>query len=234
MRFHRPSLLAGLRDVLPMLLGAAPFGLITGVSAVAVGIAPFDVTLMSLTVFAGASQLAAIALVGGGAAIWVVWLTTAMINLRHLMYGAALAPALRHYGRASRAAVGAVLVDHAYAFAALRFNRGDDELHRRDYILGIGGTMWLVWSAATAVGAYLGAQVPPTWQLDFAVPLMFLALLVPSIRDRAALVAALVGGGLALALAPLPYNLGLVVAAVSGIMAGTTAHAALAAREATP
>ena len=229
MRLHTPSLLAGVRDVLPMLLGVAPFGLITGVSAVAVSIAPLDVTLMSMSVFAGASQLAAIALVGSGASIWVVLLTTAMINLRHLMYGAALAPHLRHYGRASRAAVGAVMVDHAYAFASLRFGRGDD-VDERDYILGVGGTMWLVWSSATAIGAYLGAQVPPTWQLDFAIPLMFLALLVPSIRDRPSVVAAIVGGALAVALAQLPYNLGLVIAALSGIAAGTAAHGAFAPR----
>lgn len=231
MRFDRRSLLTGVRDVLPLLLGVAPFGLITGVSAVAVGISASDVTLMSMSVFAGASQLAAIALVGGGAGVWVVWLTTLMINLRHLMYAAALAPMLQHESRASRAAIGAVLVDHTYAFGSLRL-REDESLQRRDYLLGVGGTMWLVWSIATAAGAFLGAQVPSGWQLDFAVPLMFLALLVPTVRDRASLVAAVVGGGLALALAPLPYNLGLVVAAVSGIAAGTAAGDLLRTRAA--
>jgi hypothetical protein len=108
---------------------------------------------------------------------------------------------VRDLGLGSRAAIGALLVDHVYAFGSLRFAKRERDLDRRDYILGLGLPMWLVWTGATAIGAFAGAQVPPTWQLDFAVPLMFLALLIPSIRDRPGLVAALTGGGLALALA---------------------------------
>jgi 4-azaleucine resistance transporter AzlC len=228
-RVHRASFLAGARDIAPLMLGAAPFGLITGVTAVAAGIDAIDVTFMSLTVFAGASQLAAVALIGGGAAIWVVLLTVAMVNLRHLMYAAALAPYLRDRGFGSRAAVGALLVDHTYAFGSLRFAKHEPDLDRRDYLLGLGIPLWLVWTGATAVGAYAGAQLPSSWQLDFAVTLMFLALLIPSIRDRPSLVAALTGGGLALALGGLPYNLGLVSAALAGIAAGTAAETLLAA-----
>ena len=224
MRLHPPSVLLGLRDVLPMLLGAAPFGLITGASAVAAGMAAVDVTLMSAAVFAGAAQIAAIALMSSGAAVWVVLLTTFMVNLRHLMYSAALAPALRGESLPARAAMGAVLVDHVYALASLRFGQGHPSLVRRDYVLAMGVPMWLTWTAATAVGAALGAQVPRSWQLDFAVPLMFLALLIPSIHNRPGLVAALTGGGLALALRGLPFNAGLVIAALSGIAAGTAAE----------
>jgi 4-azaleucine resistance transporter AzlC len=212
-----------------MLLGAAPFGLITGASAVAAGMAAADVTIMSAAVFAGAAQVAAIALMSAGAAGWVVLLTTFMVNLRHLMYSAALAPSLREESLPARAAIGAVLVDHIYALASLRFSQRDQDLVRRDYVLGMGVPMWLTWTAATALGAALGAQVPASWQLDFAVPLMFLALLIPSIRNRPGLVAALTGGGLALALRALPFNLGLVIAALTGIAAGTATESALAA-----
>jgi len=217
-----------------MLLGAAPFGLITGVSAVAAGMAALDITLMSLTVFAGAAQLTAVALVAGGAAIWVVLLTTLMINLRHLMYSASLAPWLRGESVAARATIGALLVDHIFAFASLRFPRREADLDRRDYVLGMGLPMWFTWSSATAAGAFLGAQVPPAWQLDFAVPLMFLALLIPSIQNRPGLVAALTGGGLALALAGLPFNLGLVSAALAGIAAGIAADRIVAASAGKP
>ncbi len=207
-----------------MLLGAAPFGLITGASAVAAGMAALEITLMSATVFAGAAQLAAIALLSAGAAVWVVLLTTLMVNLRHVMYSAALAPSLRGESLGARAAMGAVLVDHIYAFASLRFARREPDLVRRDYVLGMGLPMWLTWTCATAAGAFLGAQVPASWQLDFAVPLMFLALLIPSIRNRPGLVAAITGGGLALALGGLPFNLGLVIGALTGIAAGTAAE----------
>lgn len=223
MRVDSASFLKGARDMAPILLGATPFGLITGASAVSAGMAAFDVTLMSMTVFAGAAQLAAISLVGSGAAAWVVLLTTLMINLRHLMYSAALAPKVADCSMGARATMGAFLVDQAYAFASLRFSAHEPWMNKRDYFLGLGTPLWLTWSAATAAGAYLGAQVPAGWQLDFAVPLMFLALLVPSVRDRPGVVAAIIGGGLALALTGLPFNLGLVVAALLGIAAGTAA-----------
>ena len=226
MQVHRASFTAGARDMAPLLLGAAPFGLITGASAVAAGMAPFDVTFMSMTVFAGAAQLAAIALIGTGATAWVVLLTTVVINLRHVLYSAALAPSVRSYSLGARAAMGALLVDHAYALASLRFGRADDGLNRRDYLLGLGLPLWVTWTGTTAAGAYLGTQVPPGWQLDFAVPLLFLALLIPSTRNRPGLMAALSGGSVALLLAGLPYNLGLVFGALAGICAGTAAESA--------
>ena len=105
MTAERRAFLEGIRDVLPMLLGIVPFGLITGVSAVGAGLHPFDVVLMSALVFAGAAQLAAISLIAAGAAGWAAVLTVAMVNLRHLMYSLALTPWLRRYGLLSRALV---------------------------------------------------------------------------------------------------------------------------------
>src|SRR5690606_33796541 len=99
---RRRAFLEGLRDVLPMLLGAGPFGLIAGVGAVGAGMRPFDIVLMSGLVFAGASRLAAISLMASGAAVWAVLLTVAMVNLRHVMYGLALAPWPQRYGVLSR------------------------------------------------------------------------------------------------------------------------------------
>jgi 4-azaleucine resistance transporter AzlC len=223
----RNVFLEGARDVSPMLFGAVPFGLITGVSAVSVGIGALDVTLMSATVFAGASQLAAISLLGTGAAAWVVLLTVFMINLRHVMYSASMVPYLGRYGFPARLLMAFLLIDQTYAFSILKFRREDEAFRRRDYLLGMGVTVWTVWVASTAVGAIVGAQVPPAWQLDFAIPLMFLALLMPLVQTRPALVAALTGGVLALLLAGLPFNLGLVIAALSGIAAGTVAEGAL-------
>jgi 4-azaleucine resistance transporter AzlC len=223
--FDRSAFLSGVKDVLPMTLGAVPFGLITGVSAVGMGMHEVDIVLMSATVFAGASQLAAISLIGTGASIWVVLLTTAMINLRHVMYSASLVPWLERYSLGSRLLMAFLMTDHAYAFGVLRYREEDASFSRRDYFLGVGSIIWVAWVSATAVGAIVGTQVPAVWQLDFAVPLMFLALLVPAVRTRPALLAAATGGALALALAPLPFNLGLVAAASAGIVVGAAAEA---------
>ena len=224
MTFDRAVFLTGVKDALPLTLGAMPFGLITGVTAVGMGIRELDVVLMSALVFAGAAQLAAIALIGSGASIWVIALTTLMINLRHVMYSASLAPWLARYSLAARSLMAFVMTDHAYALGITRFGREDAAFPRRDYYLGLGWTVWVAWVGATAVGAVVGTQVPPAWQLDFAVPLMFLAILVPAVRTKSALLAALTGGALALALTGLPFNLGLVVAALAGIGVGAAAE----------
>ncbi len=220
MPFSRSAFLAGVRDVAPMILGVAPFGTITGVAAVGAGLTPAEAIGMSLLVFAGASQLAGIALIGQGAAAAVILLTTFMINLRMAMYSASLSVFLRGLGAGTRVGLAYLMTDQAYAFSVLRYRREPD-LPRRDYYLGVAVPLWIVWQLATAAGALAGAQVPPGWQLDFAIPLTFLALLAPAVRDRPGLAAAVVGGGLALALRGLPYNLGLVVASLAGIATGT-------------
>jgi len=225
MTFSRSAFLAGLRDVAPMMLGVAPFGMITGVAAAGIGLTPLQAVGMSVLVFAGASQLAGIALLGQGASLAVITLTTFMINLRMAMYSASLAPWLASLRAGSRLALAYLMTDQAYAFSVLRYRREPrSDFPRRDYYLGVAVPLWVLWQSATAAGVLLGAQVPPGWQLDFAIPLTFLALLAPAVRDRPGLVAAIVGGGLALALRGLPYNLGLVVASLTGIAAGTASE----------
>lgn len=209
-----------------MLLGVAPFGLITGVSAVGAGIHPFDVVLMSGLVFAGTSQLAAISLIASGAAIWAIVLTVAMVNMRHLMYSLTLAPLLQRYGVLHRLLASFLIVDQSFALLVTRLPREPEGFPRLSYAIGLGVPMWCIWVGTTAVGAVLGAQLPPEWQLDFAVPLLFLALLVPAVTTRPLLVAAVVAGALALALAGLPYNLGLIVGSVAGIVAGVVVEGA--------
>jgi 4-azaleucine resistance transporter AzlC len=225
MTFSRSAFLAGLRDVAPMMLGVAPFGMITGVAAAGIGLTPLQAVGMSAFVFAGASQLAAISLLGQGAAFWVVVGTVFVVNLRHTMYSASLAPWLRSLVPSMRLALAYVMTDHAYAFSVLRFRREPADYPRRDYYLGVAVPLWGIWMTATAVGAGLGAQVPAGWQLDFAIPLTFIALLVPAVRDRPSALAAGVAAVVALAAQNMPYNSGLLVAALSGIAAGAASEA---------
>lgn len=221
MTFSGRGFRAGMRDVAPMLLGVVPFGLITGVTSAGVGLTAGEAVAMSVVVYAGASQLAALALIAQGAGFWVIVATAVMINLRMAMYSAAVAPWLQRLRASTRLGLSYLLTDQAFAYSVLRFPREDASFPRRDYYLGVALTMWMGWTIATAVGALLGAQIPPGWQLDFAVPLTFLALLAPAVSDRPSLLAAIVGGGAAIALQGLPFNLGLIVGAILGITAGT-------------
>ena len=225
-----PAASAGLRDIAPILLGLIPFGLITGVSGAAAGITAVDMVFMSAVVYAGASQLAAVSLMGASAAPWVVLLTVGLINLRFLMYSASLAPWLQRYGPVARGLIAYLLVDHTYALSVIRYAKEDDSFDRRDYFLSMGVVVWLQWSLMTALGAVLGTQLPPALHLDFAVPLSFLALLVPLVTTRPALVAAVTGAALAILLAPLPYSLGMVIATLLGVAAGTVTEAVVSRR----
>lgn len=215
----RRALLEGVRDVAPLVLGVLPFALVSGAAAVAVGLSLPQALGMAALVYAGAAQLAAVQLLGQGAPLLVVAMTAGIINLRFLMYGASIAPHFQHVPLRWKALVGYLLTDQAYALPITRFARGvtADKLA---YYLGVAAPMWLTWQVGSLMGALLGARIPPAWSFDFAIPLMFLALLRAAIADRPALVAALVGGGVAVAAAGLPYNLGLMLGALAGIGAG--------------
>lgn len=214
----RDDILAGARDIAPMLPGVVPFGAITGAAMVAAGIPEIPAVALSLGAFAGASQLAATDLISRGAPATVVVLAALVVNLRFTMFSASLAPHFRDLPRRWTWPLSALIVDTTYAVAITRFSRND--VAPRWYFLGAGIPSWVTWQAATVAGVFLGARVPADWQLEFAVPLIFIALLVTAVEDRPTAAAGLAAGAMALAGAGLPLNLGLPVAAVGGVVAG--------------
>ena len=217
------ALRRGVRDVSPLLLGIAPFGLVTGIAAVNAGLGIEQAVGMSILVFAGAAQLAALELIRTDAPLVVIVVTAAIINLRMLMYSASIAPHFRRFAARWKGALAYVLTDQAYALAIARFEI-EDPVDKRSYYLGVALPIWVVWQTMTVAGVYLGTSVPPAWGLEFTVPLVFLALLVPAVEDRETLIAAAVGGGGAVLGAGLPLNLGLPVGATAGVVAGAVAE----------
>ncbi|WP_241686250.1 AzlC family ABC transporter permease [Halorubrum amylolyticum] len=210
---------AGVRDVSPLLLGIAPFALVAGVAAVDAGLGLAEAVGMSVIVFAGASQLAAIDLIGENAPLAVVVGTAVVINVRMVMYSASIAPHFADYGRRLRAGLAYVLTDQAYALSVAEFEANPGRSRWR-YYLGAAGALWVVWQIGTVAGVVVGASVPDAWGLTFAVPLVFLALLVPAMKDRPTTAAGVAGGTVAVVAAGLPLNLGLLAGAVSGIAVG--------------
>jgi len=218
----RREFVAGVRAMAPLMVGIAPFALVSGVAAVDAGLSPAQAMGLSLFVFAGTAQLAAIDLLGGGAAPSVVVLTVAVVNARLAMYSASLAPHLRDFPRRWRAALSYLLTDHVYALAVTRAeSQGVRSL--RYYVLGLGATIWVVWQAGTLAGLALGATVPASWGLGFVVPLTFLAILVPELKERVNAGVALISGSIAVLGAGLPMNLGLLSGALAGVLAGALA-----------
>ena len=215
--------ISGARDSLPILLGVVPFAMICSVVAVSVGLTPFEAIGMNLIVFAGASQLAVLQLMGEGT-VWLVMVLTAwVINLRFTMYSATLAPYLQKEPLHRKAPFAYMLSDQAFGVTMSRF-ANEVPANPAWYFYGSAAMIWITWNASAVVGALLGTLVPESWGLDFAFPLSFMALMFAALKDRPAVIAALVGGLSAILAKGLPYNLGLVLAALLGIGAGVLAE----------
>ena len=214
----------GLRDgataVAPLLIGVIPFGLIFGVTAAGSAVGGGLGYATSLIIFAGAAQLATVQLLTAGSAAAVVIATALVINARHLMYSGALAPHFRQFPLAWRIALPYVLTDQAFAVSITRYDEHTDPDYKRWFFLGGALSLWTTWQLTSAAGVLLGASVPASWSLDFAIPLVFLALLVPAVKDRPSLAAAVVGGGVAVIAHDVSYNLGLIIGALAGIASG--------------
>lgn len=214
--------LAGVSGVAPLLLGVVPFGLIYGVLAVNAGLPVTMAQSMSLVVFAGSAQFITTQLLQDGAPLLVILLTAVIVNLRHILYSASLAPYLQERNRGWKALLSYLLTDEAYAVVITRYagKRMQDRTYAHWYFLGTGLGLWITWQLSTAVGVFLGAQIPASWSLDFALPLTFIAITVPLLRDRALQATALVAGGVACLALTMPLKLGLVTAILVAIGVG--------------
>lgn len=219
MSSRRSAFRSGMRDVAPLLVGVAPFGLVVGVGMVAIGIPATHAVAMSTIVFAGASQLAAAELLATDAPLLVVVLVALVVNLRFTMYSASIAPHFRRLTGRSKTVAAAFLVDMNYALSITKFAE-NEEIDRLWYYLGTSIPIWVTWVVATVVGVALGARVPAGWHLEFAVPLIFIALAIRAVEGRATAATALAAGVLAVSGQLLPLELGLLVAAFGGVLVG--------------
>ncbi len=216
----RSEFFAGVRAESPLLLGVVPFGLIYGALAVQVGVPASLAQAMSSVIFAGSAQFIAAPLIVASTPALILVLTVFVVNLRHLLYSASVAPYLESLSPSWKALLAYLLTDEAYAVSIAHFEKTGGGPNRHWFLFGAGLTLWSSWQISTAVGIFIGARVPPEWSLDFALPLIFIAIVVPMVKNRshaaAALVAA-VGGVLAFGL---PHKLGYIVASLAGIAAG--------------
>ena len=222
----------GVKAELPILLGVAPFGMIYGVLALGAGLSADKAQAMSSIVFAGSAQFIGAQLFKSSTPGLVIILTTFVVNLRHALYSASVAPYLKHLSWKWKSLLAYLLTDEAYAVAIMHYTQAQDPpaflSHRHWYFLGAGLALWLTWQISTAMGLLLGAQIPASWALDFTLALTFIALAAPALNDRPSLGAALVAGIVAVTTVGWPYKLGLMAAALSGIVAGLLMEARVA------
>ena len=210
---------SGVRGMLPILLGVIPFGLIYGVLAIEAGLPVAQAQSMSFIVFAGSAQFIATQLFATDSPALILVATTFIVNLRHLLYSASLMPSLKGVPRRWQYLAAYLLTDEAYAVTASRFEQGTSRFPHF-YLIGCGLALWVSWQISTTVGILLGAAVPASWQLDYALPVTFIALIMPLLHRRPHLAAAIVAGIVAWSGQSLPYKLGLMLATSLGITTG--------------
>jgi len=218
--FDRKSALEGAKDVSPILIGIVPFGLVAGAAVIHAGFGVPEAVGMSLFVNAGASQIAATTLFDDGAPLWVALATALIVNARMFIYSTSIAPVLSGASARLRPLLGHMLVDQNYA-STMTKGRFRDDVDVIAYYIGAWLALASVWQLSTLAGALVGPLVPESWGLDFAVPLVFLAMLAPALKDRICVEVAVITGVASALLVPvLPMQTGLVVALIAGMLYG--------------
>ncbi len=239
---RRAEFVRGMRAIVPLVIGAAPFGIIFGAVAVSGGVvaegetahqlSPLAVQSMSLFVYAGASQFIAAELVRNAAAVLVVIFTTLIVNLRHTLYSASLAPYLHGFPQRWLAPLAFGLTDEVFVVSIARYQQADSSPYKHWYQAGAAVLMYSGWQFFTLIGILAGRSIPPEQVarlgLSFAATVTFIGMLIPMLQSRALLISAAAAGAASVLFYGLPNRLGLLAAALVGIAAGVLAERAKA------
>ncbi len=218
-----------LSDSIPLVIPAIPFGFVLGLAITESEMPLWAAWLTSPLIFAGAAQLTMVT-IAGSASLWAIISAVLVINSRHVMYSAALAPPFRHQPQWLRWLAPFVMVDQVFALAVMRTNNPPASFRR--YYITIGIVFFTVWNLVVPLGMVVGPIIPESWQLDFAPVVMFAGLTLFAIKRVPAGVAALVGGLVSLTAAGLSDRLGILVGAITGVIAGAIADQWLTTRNA--
>jgi 4-azaleucine resistance transporter AzlC len=211
---------SGVKTVLPLMIGVLPFGMIYGILAIGAGLPPSTAQAMSAIIFAGSSQFIFAQLYALGIPSIINVLTVGVINLRHGLYSASIAPYLQKLPNRWKWVLAYLLTDEAYAVTINHYQQDGNLRNKHWFYLGSGLTLWTTWQLSTAAGIFLGTSIPASWSLDFTLALTFIAIVVPALKDRSSIGAALSAGVAAVILFNLPLKLGLLAASLVGILVG--------------
>lgn len=206
----------------PFCIVVAPFGIVFGVLSGEAGLSVLETFAFSLAVLAGAAQFTALSLMQDQAPTIVIIATALAVNLRMALYSASLAIHLKEAPIWQRALVAYSILDPSFALSDQQY--GEDPAmpiaHKVAFFFGTTCLATFAWIFGTLIGAILGTQIPESWALDFAVPIAFLAVIAPALRTLAMVAAAISSAILALLFAPIPFGLGLLLAAICAMIIG--------------
>lgn len=215
---HEPSWRAGVKTGMPSLFGIGAWGLVVGIAMVKSGLTIPQALGMTLVVFAGSAQLAALPLIAASAPIWVIFVTALVVNLRFVIFSALLAPHFSHLPWRQRLTLGYVSGDISVALFLQKFPSEAPQVGKLSYLKGLLYPNWASWQIGSIAGIFLGSAVPAEWNLAFAGTLAIICVMIPLTAGRPALCGVMVAGAVSVLAHDLPYKLGLLAAVLIGML----------------
>ena len=210
----------GVLQELPLQLGVFPFGIIYGVMAIESGLTFLQALLMSSIIFGGASQIAFVQLLSNSTPYGVIVTTVGAINSRHLLYSISMVEYLNKLSFSWRVTLAYLLTDEAYAVSIREFIKHSDNSILHYHLLGSGITLFLSWQISTLFGVWLGNDLPEFLDLQFIIPLTFIAIIIPMIKSKSTLITVISSGISALIFKNLDINFWIILSGLTGILAG--------------
>ena len=223
----RAAFKAGVIECLQLIPSYIPFGLVCGVASVQAGLGEWGAVALAAFAFAGSAQAVLTQFLSSGAPLTIAILSGLVVNLRIAVYSAAIAPRIKGATAKERVLWAAFLVDQTFISNEARHQRGEHMNHPLAFYLGCALTLWPWWVLMNAIGAFAGAKLPASWQLDFTIPLSFVAMVVPLLKSRSQILAAIAGGAAGVLLYAMPLKLGLIAACALGTCVGMAVDALL-------
>jgi predicted branched-subunit amino acid permease len=215
---HEPSWREGVKAGTPTLFGIGAWGLVVGIAMVKSGLTVPQALGMTMLVFAGSAQLAALPLIAAHSPIWVIFATAFVVNLRFVIFSALLAPHFAHLPLRKRFLLGYVAGDMTVALFLQKYPSEAPQVGKLSYLKGLLYPNWAAWQIGSIAGIFLGSAVPAEWGLGFAGTLAIICVMIPLMAGRPALCGVLVAGVVSVLAAGLPYKLGLLLAVLVGML----------------
>jgi len=195
------------------------WSIVTNIALLSAGLQPLQTFWFNILVYAGSAQLAVMPLIAGDYPLWTIWLTALIVNLRFVIFSAGIQPHFKKYTFWQRLGIGYLNGDITFAKFVHRFPQSDPHSKHTEllYFLGMAFTNWTVWQLGVLIAIIFGSYIPQDWGIGFAGTLALIALIVPAIKNRTALVSALAAAITCALTINLPYRLTIVCSVIAGV-----------------
>ena len=210
----------GCLQEIPLQLGVFPFGIAYGILGIEVGLTNIQTYLLSIIIFAGVSQIVFAQLVSTFTPSFMIVGTIGIVNLRHILYGVSLSSYLKKLSLKWRIILSYLITDEAFAISYKRFSEEKKTKYMHFHLLGSGITLWISWQISTLIGIFIGPSIPNSLNLEYVIPLSFIAIVVVSINTKIKLIVFIMSALFSILLRDLPWNLWIITSALISIIIG--------------